>query len=250
MNHCAKACRVLMLASVVVFVSGAAPLPAMAGAGQPALTVTKESRISVDVDNEPLNALLRMMAEQKLLVLSGAAPGNESLTLHFSNLTVPEALSKMLRGYNYVLIERGKGQVPMLSLMGKVQARASEPHARAPAPSASPPEPRSYVPSEPAAAPEAPRPAQALPPAANAQMPQGAAPPNEAPRQTGQMVPAAPPAAQAPPAGAPAGNPLNRQSGRQPGGETQAQAGQQAPEGQTAQGAEAPPAPESPGVRF
>ena len=124
MDHCAKACRILTLASVVVFVSAAAPLPATAGAIQAALTVTKESRISVDVDNEPLNALLRMMAEQKLFVLSGAAPGNESLTLHFSNLTVPEALSKMLRGYNYVVIERGKGQAPTLSLMGRVQAAA------------------------------------------------------------------------------------------------------------------------------
>ena len=247
MDRCAKACRVLMLASVVVFVSGAAPLPARAGAVQAAQTVTKESRISVDVDNEPLNALLRMMAEQKLFVLSGAAPGNESLTLHFSNLTVPEALSKMLRGYNYVVIERGKGQAPTLSLMGKVQAGVSEPRARgAPAASAAPPEPRSYAPTEPAAAPETPRPAQARPPAANPQTPQGAAPPNEAATQTGQAVPAAQGADQAPPAGAPARKLLNGQ----PGGETQPQAGQQAPEGQAAQGAEAPPPAESPGVRF
>jgi hypothetical protein len=264
MDHGAKACRILLLASVVVFASGAVqpspaiagavqPSPATAGAVQPALTVTKESRVSIDADNQPLNALLRMMAEKKLFVLSGPAPGNESLTLHFSNLTVPEALSKILRGYNYVVIERGKGQAPTLSVMGRVQAAAPEPRARAaPTAPAVPPEQRNYAPAEPAAAPETPRQAQARPPAANAQTPQGAELPNEAARQTGQMATGTQPAGQAPQAGPPARKLLNEQ----PGGETQPPAGQQAPpgqqapEGQTPQGAEAPPAAESPGVRF
>jgi hypothetical protein len=233
MNRCAKARRLLLLASVVVFVSRLAPSPAMAGADQQALTVTKESRISVNVDNEPLNALLRMMADKKLFTLGGAAAGNESLTLHFSNLTVPEALSKILRGYNYVVTGQGNGRLPVLTVLGKVQSGGAAPHTQAPAPAVGPPEPRSYAPPEPAAAPETPQPAASRPPVASAQAPQDAAPPNEPARQAGQT------------AAAPAGN----QSSGQPGGEARRQAGQQAPEGQSAPPADAPPA-ESSGVHF
>ena len=208
MNHQSKVHRSLLLA---VFVLGVATSPVMAGADEPALTVTNESRISVNVDKQPLNVLLRMMAEKKLFNISGGAAGAEFLTLHFSNLTLPEALSKMLRGYNYVVIDRGKNQPPVLAVMGKIEKGAVAAHAQAPAPAPAMPEPRSYAPPEPEPAPPVtvvtPQPGMsARQPAARPQMPQEARPGGEAQRQqAGQPPPAGQPArqAEAPPAESP-----------------------------------------------
>ncbi len=209
MNHRCKIRRFLLL---VVFLMGVAATPAMAGAEGPALTVTKESGISVNVDNEPLNALLRMMAEKKLLNIKGGVAGNESLTLHLSNLTLPEMLAKILRGYNYVVIDQGKDRLPVLTLMGKIQKGALTAHADAAAPADAPPEPRSYAPEM---APEPP-------------------PVSMRPGMTGRQP--LPPQAQTP-------------QDAQAGGDAQRQAGQQASGGQPAPQPEAPPA-ESPGVHF
>ena len=71
--------------------------PAGTTASKPVVTVTKESRVNIDADNQSLNALLGAMAEKGLFRLSGRGGGNEPLTFHLSNLTVQEALSKVLR---------------------------------------------------------------------------------------------------------------------------------------------------------
>ncbi len=228
MNHQSKVRRAVLLAVLVI---GAAIPPVMAGADGPALTVTDGSRISVDVNNEPLNALLRMMAEKRLFNMNGGVAGDEALTLHFSNVTLQEILPKMLRGYNYVLMGQGKNQVPVLAVMGKIEKGAVAAHADAPAPAAALPEPRSYAPPAPMPAPPAPqaRLQQGLPPrqpVAQPVTPQVAQAAGQAGRQTGQQAPAIQP-------GQPA---------------VQMQAGQQAPGGQPAPVAEAPP--ESPGVHF
>jgi len=69
-----------------------------------------------------------MMADRKLFSMTDrGAAANEPLTLHFSNLTLPEALAKMMRGYNYVLVYEDKGRLPVLTLMGKAERAASAP---------------------------------------------------------------------------------------------------------------------------
>jgi hypothetical protein len=248
MDYQGKVRRSLLLA---VFVLAAATSPVMAGAGAPVLTVTQESRISVDVDNQPLDALLRMMAEKRLFDIRGGVAGNESLTLHFSNLTLPEMLSKLLRGYNYVVIDQGKNQLPLLTVMGRIQKGAVAAHADTPAPEAALAEPRSYVPPEPPLEPPASlapqlglssRPSMAQQP----RTPPEARPVAEAERRTGQTAPATQPGQAAESTGVGAKDPLSGQ----PGGEVQGQqAGQQAPATQPAPRAEAPPA-ESPGIHF
>ena len=240
MNHRSKVRRSLLLA---VFVLAVATSPVMAGADRPALTVTKGSRISVDVDNQPLNALLRMMAEKRLFNISGGAAGNESLTLHFSNLTLPEALSKMLRGYNYVVIDQGKNQLPVLTVMGKIQKGRRRPMRNA--------RPRAACPArtEKLCAPGASARSRPAPPATRSRpapgQPRGPGP-APARQETGRTDGAS--------RATGSGRRIDR-GGRQrpadgqPGGEAQRQAGQQAPGGQPAPPAEAPPA-ESPGVHF
>jgi hypothetical protein len=237
MNYQGKVRRSLLLA---VFVLAGAASPVMAGADAAVLTVTKESRISVDVDNQPLDALLRMMAEKRLFSIGGGVAGNESLTLHFVDLTLPEMLSKILRGYNYVVIDQGKNQPPVLTVLGRVQKSAVAAHADTPAPPAASPEPRSYASPEPPLEPPAtlaasqPGLSPRQPVAQQPQTPQEAKPVGEAGTQTGQTAPAIQPGQAAGSTGAGAKDLLS---------------GQQAPGGQLAPQAEAPLA-ESPGIHF
>ena len=188
MNHQSKVRRSLLLA---VFVLAVATSPVMAGADPPVLTVTKGSRISVDADNQPLNVLLRMMAEKRLFNIRGGAAGDESLTLHFANLTLPEVLSKILRGYNYVVIDQGKNQPPVLTVMGRIQKGASPPMRIRPPP-APPAEPGSYALPEPPAASATSQPGLSprQPAAHSPGRPGRPSPPGEAGRQTGQKAPA------------------------------------------------------------
>jgi hypothetical protein len=237
MNYQGKVRRSLLLA---VFVLAGAASPVMAGADAAVLTVTKESRISVDVDNQPLDALLRMMAEKRLFSIGGGIAGNESLTFHFVDLTLPEMLSKILRGYNYVVIDQGKNQPPVLTVLGRVQKDAVAAHADMPAPPAASPEPRSYASPEPPLEPPAtlatsqPGLSPRQPVAQKPQTPQEAKPVGEAGTQTGQTAPAIQPGQAAGSTGAGAKDLLS---------------GQQAPGGQLAPQAEAPLA-ESPGIHF
>ncbi len=102
----------------------AGPAAAGTGGAREELKVENGQKISVDVENKSLSSLLRMMADKKLFDLSGRqGSANEPLTLHFSKLTLPEALSKMMRGYSYVLMDEGKGR-PVLTVMGKAERGA------------------------------------------------------------------------------------------------------------------------------
>jgi len=236
MNHQSRVRRFLLLA---VFVLAVATSPVMAGADAAVLTVTKESRISIDADSRPLDALLRMMAEKRLFNIRGSVAGNESLTLHFVNLTLPEMLSKILRGYNYVVIDQGKNQPPVLTVMGRIQKGVVAAHADTPGPPEPPREPPATLgTSQPGLPPR-------QPVAQQPQTPQEAQPVGEAGTQTGQTAPAIQPGQAAGSTGVGAKDLISGQ----PGGEAQRQAGQQAPDGQPAPQAEAPPA-ESSGIHF
>jgi hypothetical protein len=106
----------------VTFAVSVASSPVWAGVTQPpASIVTKSSGVSVDVDNTSLNTILRLMAEKGLFVVKGGVPGNEPLAFHFTNLTLPQALAKIMRGFNYVLIEQGHGRAPLLNVLGKIE---------------------------------------------------------------------------------------------------------------------------------
>ena len=236
MDHQSKVRRCFLIA---VFALAVATSPAMAGADEPVLTVTNESRISVNVDNKPLDALLRMMAEKRLFKLSAVAAGNESLTLHFANLTVPEALSKMLRGYNYVVVDQGKGRLPC-SPSWERSRRARPPPMRRRPPLRPPalPEPRGYAPPEPAPGPE---PATATRGAAASDAAEGQPAGEAGTGRTGGASHATGAGRRIDRGG------RQRPAGGQPGGEAQRQAGQRRRADNLLR--RAPPA-ESPGIHF
>ena len=89
-----------------------------------AIAVSPDDRISADIKERPLAETLRAMADKKLFDIKGPLPTGEEITAQFSDLTLDQAIKKLMRGYNYVLMEQGVSQKPVLILIGKVQRGA------------------------------------------------------------------------------------------------------------------------------
>jgi hypothetical protein len=103
----------------------------------PTIEITREAKITANIENKPLHEALRMMASKNLFEIKGAVPAGEPVTVRLSNVTLDEALKKLMRGYNYVLVSQGTSKKPSLMVMGKIQA--DRPAARAtPTPPAQP----------------------------------------------------------------------------------------------------------------
>jgi len=129
------------------------PLPVpKSTAGEPAgtstITVSGDQRISVNFDNRALSEILRMMSGKKLFDINGPVPPGEPMTIAFTELTLEQALKKMLRGYNYILMDRSPEQRPLLMVMGIVDG--SRPTEQRVVPAARPetagqqPDPKTY----------------------------------------------------------------------------------------------------------
>jgi hypothetical protein len=135
-----------------LFTAGVLMGPVVARATGPILDLSlTDSTMSADMDDRPLNEVLRLMAEKGIIRINGPAPGGELLTLHFRRLTLDRALPKIMRGYNYVLTYQGKARAPLLTVMGKIVWGRPDAFGTTEAP---PPPPeaadsRSYVPPEP-----------------------------------------------------------------------------------------------------
>ena len=90
------------------------------GAGQALFIEVKDKdRISARVKNRPLDELLRIMSQKNLFEIKGPVPRGEAITVEFSNLTLDQALKKLMKGYNYVLVDQGASRKPLLMVMGQ-----------------------------------------------------------------------------------------------------------------------------------
>jgi hypothetical protein len=128
------------------------------------IDVLPDQTVSASIDNRTQAEVLRAMAGKNLFEIKGSLPPGETVSISFSGLTLDEALKKLMRGYNYVLLSQGPTQKPVLTVMGKVErAKATEQRVQ-PSPSPLPvPVPvgqaadtsRSYVPPSPPAEPPA-----------------------------------------------------------------------------------------------
>ncbi len=142
-----------------LFLAGALMRPVLAAATGPVLNLSStDSTMSADMEDRPLNEALRNMAEKGIIEIDGRMPGGEPLTLHFTHLTLDEALSKIMRGYNYVVVDRGKTRAPLLTVLGKIMRGRPEASGAPETPPFLPPEPesRSYVPPVPRESPKVP----------------------------------------------------------------------------------------------
>ncbi len=70
-----------------------------------AIRVTEGGGISADIVDLPLAQVLADLSQKLPVEIKGSPNGNERLTLHFSHLTLQDALGRIMAGYNYVLIE-------------------------------------------------------------------------------------------------------------------------------------------------
>lgn len=84
-------------------------------------TVSKDDTISAQIEDQFLADLLRVMVEKRFVEIRGPMPSSDPITVAFSHVTLGEALEKMMRGYNYVLMERGTTEIPLLVVMGKAE---------------------------------------------------------------------------------------------------------------------------------
>ena len=172
----------------------------------PVISITKDDKIDADIRAYPLNETLRAMAAKRLFDIKGPLPTGEEITVQLSGVTLDEALKKLMRGYNYVLVDQGASQKPVLMLIGKIQRGASTPPlsqpvqgepqaANPPVPVQNPPAgPQAGIPPQPVplnrrAAPNGPPANGAAPGAAGNPGPAGPqeAQPNPAPPAVGQV---------------------------------------------------------------
>ncbi len=96
--------------------------------------VTQDGRISVDVIDARIDAVLAELSKKAPLHVKGRPGGGETLTLHFSGLTVEEALHKIMAGYNYVLFfpPEGRKGTATLTIVSKAVYGATPPSVPAP----------------------------------------------------------------------------------------------------------------------
>ena len=85
------------------------------------INATKDGRITANIENKPLNGVLKDISEKFKLELKGSMVGSESVTLNASNLTLEEMLKKIMRGYNYVLIKPDKSDKTVLMVLSKAE---------------------------------------------------------------------------------------------------------------------------------
>jgi hypothetical protein len=147
-----------------------------ASAAGDAIKVTEGGRISADIVDLPLTRVLADLSQKLPMEIKGSPNGNERLTLHFSHLTLQDALRKIMAGYNYVLIEpEPAGGRLIITILGKVGKRVREAAVQSP--------PASETPV-----------AASAPPASPAQLPTGQPVPSPLPNEAQPPVVAANPA--------------------------------------------------------
>ena len=128
-------CPLLFLIACIFFLQPPRPL----GAEGPNLfEVSKDGAIKGSFHNVPLSDVLKSLSHSASFDLKGPYTSSEPISGTFSDLTLDEALKRVLRGYNYVFVNPEKTGRPVLILLGKT-SRATYPETKAPAPSAQPP---------------------------------------------------------------------------------------------------------------
>ncbi len=91
------------------------------------IKVTEGRLISADLVDFPLTRVLGDLSQTLPIEIKGRPDANDRLTLHFSGLTLQEALRRIMAGYNYVVIEPGPaGGRLVITILGKTVPSAKE----------------------------------------------------------------------------------------------------------------------------
>jgi hypothetical protein len=177
----------LVLAAMVFICLSIAGAPEARAEGE-SIVMSQDGRISMDLVDARLDAVLSDLSKKAPLQVKGRPGGSDRLTVHFSGLTLEEALHKLMAGYNYALFLPPKGHkgTATLTIVGKAVPGATvSPAETAAAPVSSPP-----AEQQPSARP--PRHGAGAPPASSEQPAQTTAA-SAQPAPAAQSAPAAPP---------------------------------------------------------
>ena len=91
-------------------------------AGEPPDAKTKsERRVTLQVTDVPINEVLNILVKSVSLEIRGTVPSQERITAQFSNVTLEEALGRIMRGYNYVLVQPEGSTRPLLVVMNRIE---------------------------------------------------------------------------------------------------------------------------------
>lgn len=118
-----------VLVGILVILWGISP----SGASQDFFSVNKEGVISARVESLPLNTVIRELSRKVPLEMKGMALGGEQVSLSGRNYTLEEALQRLLRGYNYVLIRPERAGPVVLVVLSTAPRTAPAPDSPAPA---------------------------------------------------------------------------------------------------------------------
>ena len=130
--------RALVLLTLVRFLAVVmlcGVVPGASDAGEPPDIKVKNGRtVSLQVVDVPLNEVLNILAKNIPMEIRGTVPSQERITVNFSDLTLEEALSRIMRGYNYVLVRPDESAKALLVVMNRIdRAVQSESASFAPA---------------------------------------------------------------------------------------------------------------------
>ncbi|MBA4391624.1 MAG: hypothetical protein C0399_11920 [Syntrophus sp. (in: bacteria)] len=109
---------------------------------QDMFNLSRDGLINVNINNKPLNEVLRSLSLKFSIELKGYSVGNEAVNLNISNISFEDMLKRIMRGYNYVLIKPDRSQKSVLMVLSKVERTK---YVDVP-PSATPPPPPSATP--------------------------------------------------------------------------------------------------------
>jgi hypothetical protein len=99
------------------------------------IKVNNERTVSLQVVDVPLNEVLTILAKNVPMEIRGTVASQERITVQFSKLTLEEALSRIMRGYNYVLVRPDESAKALLVVMNKIDRTIqTEPASVAPTP--------------------------------------------------------------------------------------------------------------------
>jgi len=79
-----------------------------------------EGLITLDATNVPLGTLLQALSRRVPLEIRGGVAPDERVSVQFSRLSLKEALGKMIRNYNYVLVMPEGNEKPVLTIINPI----------------------------------------------------------------------------------------------------------------------------------
>ncbi len=125
---------------------GTLPVSYTHAQGPPVISVRSEGTVSLQVVNVPLNEVLRILAKNVPMEIRGSVSSQELVTLDISNLALEQAVRRIMRGYNYVLVRPDASAKPILTVLSVAQRTPDVPPPQA---AGAPPVPAAATPPAP-----------------------------------------------------------------------------------------------------